>query len=99
MFILLRCIKLNASLTFFLSGCDNNKHKKLNISGGLYGDDGGQSTSQTKFESADNKVDVATQTDFDDVDRSMIVNVGSDSDGYYGDSELSDSSEFDTPQI
>ena len=33
-------------------------------------------TSQTKFENADNKVDVATQTDFDD--QTMIDNDGSD---------------------
>ena len=38
-------------------------------------DDGVQSTSQTKFENADGRVDVASQTDFDNDDRSMIVNV------------------------
>ena len=48
--------------------------------GGMYGDDVVQSTSQTKFENADNQVDVASQTDFDDDDRSMIVNDGSGSD-------------------
>ena len=32
----------------------------LRQSGGLYGDDGVQSTSQTKFENADNQVDVTS---------------------------------------
>ena len=53
---------------------DNN----LRLSGEMYG----VGTSQSKFENADNKVDVNSQTDFDDDDRSKVVNdsYGSDSD-------------------
>ena len=46
----------------------------------MYGGNNVQSTSQTKFENADNQVDVTSQTDFEDDDRSMVVNVGSGSD-------------------
>ena len=34
-------------------------------------DDGVHSTSQTKFENADGRVDVASQTDFNDDDQSI----------------------------
>ena len=46
-----------------------------------------QSTPQINFENADNQLDVSSQTDVDDDDRSMEVNVGSDSD---------DSSQYDS---
>ena len=51
---------------------DNN----LRLSGGMYG----VVTSQSKFENADNKVDVTSQTDFDDDNLSTVTNDGSDSD-------------------
>ena len=46
-------------------------------SGGLYGWNDVQSTSQSKFKNAANQVDVTSQTDFEDDDPSMMVNVGS----------------------
>ena len=49
-------------------------------SGELYSDDAVQSTSQTKFENADNKVDDASQDD----DWSRTDSESSTSDGYYG---------------
>ena len=52
-----------------------NKIDNPEQSDGKYGGDDVQSTSQTKFENADNQVDVT-----DDDDRSMIVNDGSGSD-------------------
>ena len=58
-------------------------------SGELYGDDNVQSTSQTKFENADNQVGIASQDD----DWSTTDGEASDSDGYYGDSDFSDSSD------
>ena len=47
----------------------------LRQSGELSHDNGVQSNSQTKFENADDRIDVASQTDFDNDDQSMIVNV------------------------
>ena len=63
-------------------------------SGELYSDDAVHSISQTKFENADNKVDDASQDD----DWSRTDSESSASDGYYGNSEFSNNSEFDTPQ-
>ena len=40
----------------------------------------GAGTSQSNFENADNKVDVTSQTDFDDDNLSTVANDGSDSD-------------------
>ena len=49
-------------------------------SGGMYGGNDVQYTSQTNFENVDKQVDANSQTDFDDDDRSKVVNDGSDSD-------------------
>ena len=75
----------------FSDSSDDDDSKQ---SGGANGDDDVQSTSQTKFKNADNKVDVATQDD----DRSMTDSEASGSDGHYGNSEFSDSSDDDDPR-
>ena len=66
-------------------------------SGGKYGGNGVQSTSQTKLENAVGQVDVTSQTDFEDDNQSAIVNVGftPNSDNHYRDSELSEKSNGD----
>ena len=57
-----------------------DKFDALEQSGGMYGGNDVQSTSQTNFENVDKQVDANSQTDFDDDDRSKILNDGSGSD-------------------